>query len=68
LILLSFSISDEKRLQHQLDQCLAANDAIELYLVVLDYVREELETTEQTKGSMKKVAFHFSTGFSAVLN
>ncbi|KAF6019258.1 NPHP3 [Bugula neritina] len=48
------SISDEKRLQHQLDQCLAANDAIELYLVVLDYVREELETTEQTKGSMKK--------------
>lgn len=54
--LASIPASEEKRLQHQLDQCLAADDAIELYLVVLDYIREQFETCDKYKGSIKKVS------------
>jgi len=50
------SITNEKKMAHQLDQCLAANNTVELYLVVLDFIREELETSDQTKGTMKKVS------------
>ena len=51
-------IQDEKKLHHQIDQCLAADDTTGLYLTVLDYLRQELETSSTTKGCMKKVRGH----------
>lgn len=55
VLFLLVRINDDKKLEHQLDQCLAADETVGLYLVILDFLREELETTDLTKGCMKKV-------------
>lgn len=48
------SCRDEKKLSQRLDNLLATSDALELYLMVIDYIRQDTETVA-SKGMLKQV-------------